>query len=161
LCTTQLSLEVSFQKAEDRPVPRVPHARDGETLVVKERVLPFSFFPVTRDKRRWGLYDALFAMRPWPVMEAAARQRIEDEQLKAEALAFLEQAQDFYTAATARIAANPLLLYYSFLNLGKGVLLTLGYPNSLERASHGLSERRTGAGGTELDDSVVSSSRPP
>jgi hypothetical protein len=135
-------------------VPRVPQARDGETLVVKERVLPFSFFPVTRDKRRWGLYDALFAMRPWPVMEAAIRDRIAEADLQVEALAFLEQAQDFYAAATARVAANPLLLYYAFLNLGKALLLTLGYPSSLERASHGLSDR-TAAGGTELDDSAV------
>jgi hypothetical protein len=132
----------------------VPQARAGETLIVKERVLPFSFFPVTRDRRRWGLYDALFAMRPWPVMEAPARARITNDGLRAEALAFLEQAQDFYTAATVRIAANPLLLYYAFLNLGKSLLLTLGYPSSLERASHGLSDR-TATGGTELNDSSV------
>lgn len=136
-------------------VPSVPPCREGETLEVKSRVLPFSFFPVTRDNRRWGLYDALFAMSPWPVMEAAVRARVVDDELQAEALAFLEQAQDFYTAATVRIAANPLLLYYSFLNLGKALLLTLGYPTSLERASHGLSDRTT-AGGVELDDSSVS-----
>lgn len=132
----------------------MPQARDGETLIVKGRVLPFSFFPVTRDKRRWGLYDALFAMRPWPVMEAAVRARVDDDGLRAEALAFLEQAQDFYIAATVRLAANPLLLYYAFLNMGKALLLTLGYPSSLERAAHGLSDRTT-AGGTELDDSSV------
>jgi hypothetical protein len=88
-------------------------------------------------------------------MEAAVRDRVIDDQLQAEALAFLEQAQDFYTAATARISANPLLLYYAFLNLGKAVLLTIGYPASLERASHGLSERRTGTAEAELDDSII------
>lgn len=117
-------------------------------------MLPFSFFPVTRDKRRWGLYDALFAMRPWPVMEASIRERVEKPALQLEALAFLEQAQDFYSAATERLAANPLLLYYAFLNLGKALLLVLGYPDSLERASHGLSDR-TAVGGTELHDSSV------
>jgi hypothetical protein len=132
----------------------IPHAREGATLFIKERLLPFSFFPTTRDKRRWGLYDALFAMSPWSVMEAAVRDRVDDEALQDEALAFLEQAQDFYSAADARISTNPLLLYYAFLNLGKALLLTIGYPESLERASHGLSERRTGEG-VELDDSVV------
>jgi hypothetical protein len=132
----------------------ISHARPGAALFVKERLLPFSFFPTTRDNRRWGLYDALFAMSPWPVMEGAVRDRVSDPDLRPEALAFLEQAQDFYSAASSRVAANPLLLYYAFLNLGKALLLALGYPSSLERASHGLSERRMG-GGVELDDSVV------
>jgi len=87
-------------------------------------------------------------------MEAAIRDRVTDSGLQSEALAFLEQAQDFYASATARLAANPLLLYYAFLNLGKALLLTLGYPSSLDRASHGLSEQRVGTG-VELVDSVV------
>ncbi len=74
-------------------------------------------------------------MSPWPVMEAAVRDRVNDADLQREALAFLEQAQDFYEAASSRVAANPLLLYYAFLNLGKALLLALGYPSSLERAS--------------------------
>lgn len=133
---------------------RLPPPRDGETLYVKGRPLPFSFFPVTRDQRRYGLYDSVFAMSPWAVMEAAIRARVSDAGLRSEALAFLEQAQDFNSSATARLAANPLLLYYAFLNLGKALLLTLGYPTSLDRASHGLSEQRIGAG-AELADSVV------
>ncbi|HEX5173668.1 MAG TPA: YaaC family protein, partial [Gaiellaceae bacterium] len=71
-----------------------------------------------------------------------------------EALAFLDQAEDFYAAATSRFAANPLLTYYSFLNLGKAALRTLGFTGSLDRARHGLSEQ-TAPGGVELADSTV------
>ena len=135
-------------------MPKLPAPKDGKTLYVKDRLLPFSFFPVKRDKKRYGLYDSVFAMSPWAVMEAAVRSRVSDADLRSEALAFLEQAQDFHASATSRLAANPLLLYYSFLNLGKALLLTLGHPTTLDRAAHGLSEQRL-ATGVELDDSVV------
>jgi hypothetical protein len=36
--------------------------RQGETLRVRERILPFSCFPVTRGIRRYGLVDTLFAV---------------------------------------------------------------------------------------------------
>jgi hypothetical protein len=71
-----------------------------------------------------------------------------------EALAFLEQAQDFYQSASGRLAANPLLTYYAFLNLGKALLRVLGFGGDLGRAAHGLSERRIGTG-AELDDFEV------
>jgi hypothetical protein len=71
-----------------------------------------------------------------------------------EALAFLEQAEDFYRAATARVSANPLLLYYAFMNLGKALIRTRGSDASLDQAMHGLKEE-TAPGGTELKDSDV------
>ena len=40
-------------------------------LAAKGRALPFSFFPVTRNNRRYGLYDAVFAVNPWSVMRGA------------------------------------------------------------------------------------------
>jgi hypothetical protein len=126
----------------------IPHARPGGTLFVKERLLPFSFFPTTRDNRRWGLYDALFAMSPWPVMEAAIRDRVTDSDLQSEALAFLEQAQDFYAAASTRVAANPLLLYYAFLNLGKSLLLALGYPDTPTTRPRAFTSTWPGSGST-------------
>jgi hypothetical protein len=71
-----------------------------------------------------------------------------------EALAFLEQAEDFYRAATASVSANPLLLYYAFMSLGKAIIRVRGYPGSLDQAMHGLKEE-TVPGGSELKDSVV------
>jgi YaaC-like Protein len=87
------------------------------------------------------------------VMRGAINARVPVAQ-QPEALAFLEQAADFYSAASTRLAANPLLLYYSFLNLGKALLRVLGFTGSLDRAMHGLTERTT-SGGIELTDSEV------
>ena len=131
----------------------LPQPRQGKTLLVRNRLLPFSFFPVTRSSRRFGLYDALFAVSPWATMRGAINTHV-DAVHRAEAIAFLEQAEDFYAAATSRFAASPLLTYYSFLNLGKAALRTLGFTGSLDRAMHGLSEQ-TAAGGVELADSTV------
>lgn len=132
----------------------VAQPRSGETLEVKERVLPFSFFPVTRGVRRYGLFDVLFAVSPWAVMQGAINDQVADADERAEALAFLEQGRDFYETAAGRAAANPLLFYYSFMNVGKALLRCLGYVGSLDQAMHGLSEQRIGAG-VELSDSVV------
>ena len=134
-------------------MPRPPQPRAGEILAAKGRALPFSFFPVTRNNRRYGLYDAVFAVNPWSVMRGAV-----DTQLVAaarpEALAFLKQAEDFYRAASAGPSTNPLLLYYAFLNLGKALIRVRGYPGSLDQAMHGLKEG-TAAGGSEVHDSNV------
>jgi hypothetical protein len=75
---------------------------------------------------------------------------------KAEALACLEQARDFYTSAlSANIAAaRPLQLYYCFLNLAKAFALTSGAAPTFGRAQHGLSER-VGPGGRELLDAYL------
>ena len=145
---------------DDRAMPPLPTARQGATLEVKKRLLPFSFFPVTRGNRRYSLFDAVFAVSPWAVMRGAINDRVSSVRQREEALAFLEQAEDFYVAATGRLAANPLLLYYSFLNLGKAVLRTLGATASFDRAAHGLFERR-GAGDLLKDAEVVVSDSGP
>jgi hypothetical protein len=134
-------------------MPRVAAPRVGETLTVKGRPLPFSYFPVTRDTRRYGLFDLLFAARPWTVMQGAINDQTSGTH-RDEALAFLEQAQDFYQSASGRLAANPLLTYYAFMNLGKALLRVLGFTGDLGKAVHGLSERRVAAG-TELSDFEV------
>lgn len=132
----------------------IPLARPGDTLLVRKRVLPFSFFPVTRGSRRFGLFDTLFAVSPWAVMQEALQQSIPTQTRRREAQAFLEQAQDFYSAAATRLAANPLLFYYAFLNVGKALIRSRGYTDSLDQAMHGLSER-TAPSGDELQDSEV------
>lgn len=141
-------------------VPPVPQPRAGIVLEALGRPLPFSFFPVTRSKRRFGLYDAVFAVNPWSVMRGTVNNRLSSGE-REESLAFLEQAEDFYRAATAGVSTNPLLIYYAFLNLAKALVRVRGYAGSLDRAMHGLSEQ-TAAGGTELTDSdvVVKDSNP-
>ena len=112
--------------------------RHGEPFEVNRRELALSFFPTHRDGSEWQLADTIFAVNPWAVMrgvveEAPARDR-------AEARAFLEQSQDFFVTASERLAANPLLYYYSFLNLGKSLLRLRGIAQSLDHAHHGLTE---------------------
>jgi hypothetical protein len=70
---------------------------------------------------------------------------------KREALACLEQARDFYSAATSPgvVAARPLALYYSFVNFAKVYCLARGARHTFDQAQHGLSEQRV-AGGGEL-----------
>src|SRR5215211_7854463 len=48
-------------RVEGTGADAAPAGRQGETL--RERVLPFSYFPVTRGIRRYGLVDTLFAVR--------------------------------------------------------------------------------------------------
>lgn len=123
----------------------LPQPRPGEPLKVKDRPLEFSFFPVRRTSRRYGLQDVVFAVDPWAVIQGAVNDRVPASHL-AEASAFIEQARTFYDAARARSAASPLLSYYAFLNLGKALIRCLGFTGSLEKARHGLSETRTGTG---------------
>ena len=65
--------------------------------------------------------------------------------------AFLEQARDFFQAASRAhtAAAKPLLLYYAFLNLAKALVLTRRPGAHLEHAHHGLREKLD-SGKTEL-----------
>lgn len=136
-------------------MPLVAQPRPGAVLQVKDRDLPFSFFPVTRGTRRYGLHDAIFAGSPWAVMRGAIARDVTHPEQRAEALAFLEQAEDFYGAATTRVSANPLLLYYAFLNLGKALVRVRGFGGSLDQAVHGLSERMRAGGRNELADSEL------
>ncbi len=135
-------------------MPRLAQPRSGDALVVKGRAMPFSYFPVTKGARRYGLFDVVFAMSPWAVMQGAINERTTGDE-RSEALAFLEQARAFHEAAAVRTAASPLLSYYAFLNLGKALLRCLGYDKSMDKAMHGLSEQRTGTG-FDMGDSVIS-----
>jgi hypothetical protein len=68
---------------------------------------------------------------------------------RAEALACLQQSKDFFIAATNAevIAARPLALYYSFMNLAKVFCLLRGGRATFDQAQHGLAERlNPGAG---------------
>ncbi len=70
---------------------------------------------------------------------------------QAEAKACIEQAKDFHEAATSGgiLAARPLALYYSFMNLAKAFCLTRGTRTTFDQAQHGLRERLN-PGGQEL-----------
>jgi hypothetical protein len=121
---------------------RLPQPRLGAPLVVKGRPLRFSFFPVRRNTRRYGLNDIVFAIDPWAIIEGAVNDQVTGVE-RDESLAFVAQARAFFEAASSRTPASPLLTYYAFLNLGKAIIRCRGFTGSLDRARHGLSDGQT------------------
>ena len=82
-------------------MPRLAQSRAGSSLVVKGRPLTFSFFPVRRNTRRYGLNDLVFPVDPWAVIEGAMKDQVPNAHLE-ESLAFVAQARAFYEAAASR-----------------------------------------------------------
>lgn len=126
--------------------------RQGLELEILGRPVGFSFFPVVYRDRGWTLADSLFAVSPWAVMHGAVNGFVAEEH-RVESRAFLRQARDFYTTAAEHLSANPLLFYYAFLNVGKALLRTRGFTDSLDHAHHGLGEARPSD--VDLSDAAV------
>lgn len=119
----------------------LPPRRNGELLRIKDRPLEFSFWPMERTTRRYGLGTRVFASDPWTVIRRSAERRTTGT-VRSTAFAFLEQAEDFYRAAESGVkAAKPLLLYYCFMNLGKAFILVCRQRDDVSNAKHGLSEQ--------------------
>jgi hypothetical protein len=108
-----------------------------------------------RTTRRYGLQSTVFALDPWTLIRSSIIRRCPEES-QSEALSSLEQAQDFYKAATTAgvIASRPLLLYYCLMNLMKSYALTVKRQASFVRAGHGLKERLRESN-KELDDAYL------
>src|ERR1022692_701298 len=125
-------------------MPILPQPRSGQRVEVKGREIPFSLWPSRSGRRHHGLQSLLFARDPWLVIASSIkRQCPRPRQL--EALACLEQSKDFYAAANQAgiIAARPLALYYSFMNLAKAYCLTRGSRTTFDQSQHGVSEQRS------------------
>jgi hypothetical protein len=122
-------------------MPLLPKSRKGRLLLIKERPLEFSFWPMERTTRRFGLGTRVFATDPWTVIRRSAEKRCPSATRSA-AFALLEQSEDFYRAAKSGVkAAKPLLLYYCFMNLAKAYILTVRQREDVNDAKHGLSEK--------------------
>jgi len=121
----------------------LPQPRNGQRLNVKGRPVPFSYWPSRRGRLHYALQSLLFALDPWGVIERSITKTCPKTR-RLEALACLEQARDFYMAATGAgiVAARPLALYYSFMNLAKAFCLLRGNRDTFDQAQHGLSEKR-------------------
>lgn len=132
------------------PLPREP----GRLLTVKGRQVGFSFWPARpgRQGRHYALQSLLFALDPWIVIRRAVETECPAAS-RSEALATLEQARDFFVAGTEGniVAARPLVLYYSYMNLVKAYCLTQGVRTTFDRARHGLGERLGGQNREYLD----------
>lgn len=127
----------------------------GMEVSILQRPLRFSYWPMRKGSRRYGLQSNLFAADPWTIIRDKVRT---DCPLSArqEANACVEQASDFFGSSQTSIitAARPLQLYYCFLNLVKALILTKGKVPTFDQAGHGLSERLT-PGGRELRDAYL------
>ncbi|MCI1751767.1 MAG: YaaC family protein [Flavobacteriales bacterium] len=122
---------------------KLPQARPGGPVNILKREVPFSFWPVVPGSG--GAYQRrpmIYASDPWLIIRKAVRSKCPAASL-AEALACLDQSQDFFAAATTAeiVAARPLALYYSFMNLSKALCLMKGIRATYDQAKHGLSER--------------------
>jgi len=136
-------------------MPKLPDATAGTRLSILERPLRFSFWPMHKGNRRYGLQSNLFAVDPWTII----RDKIRTEcpaLARHEATACLEQASDFFRSsqASAIAAARPLQMYYCFMNLIKALVMTKGSIPTFNQASHGLSEKLL-PGGKELKDAYL------
>jgi len=117
-------------------------SRKGLQLEIRSRPLPFSFWPTYQGAKRVGVQSTVFALAPWTIINASVKLHCPTG-AKVEALAYVEQAKDFYTAAVSAsiAAARPLLLYYCFMNLSKALVVHRGTRSTIISAAHGLKER--------------------
>ena len=122
---------------------KLPTARAGTPLNVKGSLVEFSYFPTSKTVRRAGLQTKAYTTDAWSVIHASVRQ-LSAKAERQSAVAFAEQAHEFYSAALANstVRARPLLLYYAFLNLTKALCLCQGSKAIIGPADHGLTERR-------------------
>ncbi|MCA1572910.1 MAG: YaaC family protein [Chloroflexi bacterium] len=107
---------------------------------------PWKGKPVTNAPPGFPLYAASRAPRvltsdPWAYMKHVATDRLPKAR-EVEALAFVDQALEFFQAAdNPQIGSRPLLYYYSFLNLAKLALLIRGF-DLPPAPKHGISDPR-------------------
>jgi hypothetical protein len=134
---------------------KLPNPRVGVPVNVSGRAIGFSLWPLQKAPGGYALSRKLFVSDPWPVMRHAILE-VGQRSARDAGLAFLEQAQDFFGAATRAhtSASKPLLLYYSFLNLAKALVLVRTPALDLDRAKHGLSESLK-PNGEELVDAFL------
>jgi len=94
-------------------------------------------FPCYFEKRKPRVITA----NPWAFMEHEISRQLPISK-ESVALAYVQQARDFYEAAqNPRLGSKPLLYYYAFLNLAKATLVTRGVPLP-PAARHGISDPR-------------------
>jgi YaaC-like Protein len=113
------------------PAP-FPQSKDGNLIANSP-----TGFPAFYDKRK----PRILVADIWAYMSSLVIEKLSKEQ-KRRALAYLEQAFDFFEAATTpRLGSKPLLYYYSFLNLAKVALLinNIDFPPSVY---HGITDPR-------------------
>ena len=118
----------------------IKQSRKGHTVRVRDQILRFSYWPINQDTPGFDPQDSIFVTNPWTLIGEAIRKRC-PKIAQAEAQSSLQQAEFFFKAGVGAelIAAKPLLLYYSLMNLGKAFALTEGTRPTFDKARHGIS----------------------
>lgn len=135
---------------------RLSAARTGTALEIRGREIEYARWAMVRKNRRWGLNFRLFATDPWPIIRQAVERSSVTKTVRDAARAFVLQGEAYFIGArdAALAQAKPVLLYYSFLNVAKALILIRKVETDLDKAQHGLSEQ-LGAGGAELVDAYL------
>lgn len=111
---------------------RYPNARPGAWVRH-----PPGGFPLFADGRR----SIIVTSDPWSLLRHLAARKLPARQ-EAIALAYIDQAVDFFEAArNPQLGSKPLLYYYSFLNVVKAALLIHGVALP-PKNQHGISDPR-------------------
>ena len=111
-----------------------PYPAHREGRLVEDRLTGFPLF-FSKKKQR------IITSDPFALMEKLVSTELTRTR-KSESLAYVEQASDFYDAASApRLSSKPLLYYYSFLNLEKALLTHKGVELP-PAAKHGIADPR-------------------
>jgi hypothetical protein len=126
-------------------MPKLPNPRTGHELQINAQAPRFSRWPVRQKGKSYALQTELLTKNPWEVIENSINAALDRRSRAADVcLAFLFQSLDFYRAYEgSRVSSRPLLLYYSFLNLVKALVVCRQPGADLAGAAHGLTENRT------------------
>jgi len=121
---------------------RIKTIWESETVEVNRRLVPFSYWPTKKSGSRSTVQSRIFASNPFNIMDDAVG-RISESSRRVEAKAYLQQAREFYAASEIGSTDNtkPLLLYYSFMNVVKALILQRDAFNTLADTHHGLTLR--------------------
>lgn len=112
-------------------MPNIPRPREGKPP--KKLASGFPLFYGTKRLPRVITGDL------WSYIKHACIERLHPAQER-KALSYVEQAHDFFLAASnPRQASRPLLYYYAFLNLAKVLLLHRGVPLPV-KLGHGIND---------------------
>ncbi len=98
----------------------IPACKPGTPVESNKRPVKFSYWP-TRSSPRAKQQNMLYVHDPWGTLESYALNFFTTDHDYKVSTTFLTQAKEYFTAGhkAARIEAQPLLYYYSFLNLIK------------------------------------------
>ena len=119
---------------------KLPAARSGAPLLIKNRELDFTFWAMRKTSSRWGIHSMLYAADPWAVIAGAVGERVTSTAELEAAASFVRQGREYFAAAerASTIETRPLLYYYSFLNLGKAIAIARKRPDMVGKVMHGV-----------------------